>query len=456
MHPPGRPHHADPPPSSSALHHNTRLAQDQQEAGLGSSAAGRQPPIRGECVRRVIKAAFWQAAAAPISPPPLLTTPSQPLSSPPPLNQPTHPPKGPRRPVHPRGPGLHRRRRARRLPAPGQPRPQIRRGVPGQRAHRDAGRAAGAAAVGAGRVRVGGGGCVGGVAAVCLCPGSGPGLRLSFNFPTNQPSQPPPCSLAPLFDGMAVDGGRAVGLNSNIRIYRYTKSQKFGKHIDDSVSDGSVCTGARQSLVRQRLWLACKPSNRPLRPADKRAHPRLARAPRNRLSWVPGCALATPCSYTCQAQTPAAAAAAAVGARRRPSSRRRPAAGPSARVPAARCSCRGKEAQRRPSSAQARSNRCRAVKPSSTVSRSLCGAVGSGCAAFSYVYNHGIPTFPCAIQSPTGDRGRVVASVAPRPGLALLHLHGEDRCMEHEGAAVAGGTKYVLRSDVVFSSDAAV
>jgi predicted 2-oxoglutarate/Fe(II)-dependent dioxygenase YbiX len=47
-------------------------------------------------------------------------------------------------------------------------------------------------------------------------------------------------------------------------------------------------------------------------------------------------------------------------------------------------------------------------------------------------------------------RGRRAASVKPRTGLALLHLHG-DECMEHEGAAVTGGVKYVLRSDVVFA-----
>jgi hypothetical protein len=42
--------------------------------------------------------------------------------------------------------------------------------------------------------------------------------------------------------------------------------------------------------------------------------------------------------------------------------------------------------------------------------------------------------------------------VAPAPGLALLHLHGEDRCLEHEGAEVQQGVKYVLRSDVVFAA----
>lgn len=45
----------------------------------------------------------------------------------------------------------------------------------------------------------------------------------------------------------------------------------------------------------------------------------------------------------------------------------------------------------------------------------------------------------------------MIAQVQPQPGLALLHLHGEDRCLEHEALAVVAGVKYVLRSDVVFS-----
>lgn len=46
------------------------------------------------------------------------------------------------------------------------------------------------------------------------------------------------------------------------------------------------------------------------------------------------------------------------------------------------------------------------------------------------------------------NRGKVLASVVPQPGLMLLHRHG-DVCLEHEGAKVVAGTKYVLRSDVV-------
>ena len=48
-----------------------------------------------------------------------------------------------------------------------------------------------------------------------------------------------------------------------------------------------------------------------------------------------------------------------------------------------------------------------------------------------------------------GPRGRQLCAVAPQPGMALLHMHGDD-CLEHEGAAVTGGEKWVLRSDVAF------
>lgn len=47
------------------------------------------------------------------------------------------------------------------------------------------------------------------------------------------------------------------------------------------------------------------------------------------------------------------------------------------------------------------------------------------------------------------ERGRLLISVEPKAGLALLHRHG-DICLEHEGAKVVSGQKYVLRSDVVF------
>jgi len=48
------------------------------------------------------------------------------------------------------------------------------------------------------------------------------------------------------------------------------------------------------------------------------------------------------------------------------------------------------------------------------------------------------------------QRGGIVAEVAPVQGMALLHLHGA-KCMLHEARVVKKNTKYVLRSDVVFS-----
>jgi hypothetical protein len=43
----------------------------------------------------------------------------------------------------------------------------------------------------------------------------------------------------------------------------------------------------------------------------------------------------------------------------------------------------------------------------------------------------------------------VALRITPRIGACLLHAHGE-RCLTHEGAAVARGTKYLLRSDVAY------
>ena len=53
-----------------------------------------------------------------------------------------------------------------------------------------------------------------------------------------------------------------------------------------------------------------------------------------------------------------------------------------------------------------------------------------------------------------GKKSKVVASVTPETGLALLHRHGDD-CLLHEGRPVSTGTKYVLRSDVIFGQTAA-
>ncbi|GKZ30401.1 hypothetical protein AbraIFM66950_008971 [Aspergillus brasiliensis] len=53
--------------------------------------------------------------------------------------------------------------------------------------------------------------------------------------------------------------------------------------------------------------------------------------------------------------------------------------------------------------------------------------------------------YPEATRS---NRNPEPVSVAPVPGMALLHRHG-DRCMLHEGKEVREGEKWVLRSDLV-------
>ena len=45
------------------------------------------------------------------------------------------------------------------------------------------------------------------------------------------------------------------------------------------------------------------------------------------------------------------------------------------------------------------------------------------------------------------ERGAELIAVAPEPGLALLHKHGND-CLLHEGRAVTAGEKWVIRSDL--------
>ncbi|KAL6526947.1 hypothetical protein OROGR_016037 [Orobanche gracilis] len=49
-----------------------------------------------------------------------------------------------------------------------------------------------------------------------------------------------------------------------------------------------------------------------------------------------------------------------------------------------------------------------------------------------------------------GPRNDLVVEVPPTEGMALLHVHG-DKCMLHEARTVSKGIKYVLRSDVVFA-----
>mmetsp|Transcript_90514 Transcript_90514/g.141915 ORF Transcript_90514/g.141915 Transcript_90514/m.141915 type:complete len:294 (-) Transcript_90514:98-979(-) len=52
-----------------------------------------------------------------------------------------------------------------------------------------------------------------------------------------------------------------------------------------------------------------------------------------------------------------------------------------------------------------------------------------------------------------GNPTTMVLAFPPTRGVCLFHGHG-DECMIHEGAAVEGGAKYVLRTDVVYEKEA--
>jgi hypothetical protein len=52
----------------------------------------------------------------------------------------------------------------------------------------------------------------------------------------------------------------------------------------------------------------------------------------------------------------------------------------------------------------------------------------------------------------TSDRKNKSFAFDPEPGTMLLHVHG-DNCLEHEAEQVLDGTKYVLRTDVVFAKN---
>ena len=47
------------------------------------------------------------------------------------------------------------------------------------------------------------------------------------------------------------------------------------------------------------------------------------------------------------------------------------------------------------------------------------------------------------------SKGQQAVSFAPVQGSALLHGHGQ-RCLTHEGAVVRNGTKYLMRTDVLY------
>ncbi|KAJ8506098.1 hypothetical protein OPV22_006984 [Ensete ventricosum] len=64
--------------------------------------------------------------------------------------------------------------------------------------------------------------------------------------------------LKRIFDDIKLQGKVAIGLNPNIRFYRYKVGQRFGRHIDESVDLGgghiTQYTLLRRSLLK-REWL---------------------------------------------------------------------------------------------------------------------------------------------------------------------------------------------------------
>ncbi|KIY94872.1 hypothetical protein MNEG_13090 [Monoraphidium neglectum] len=204
--------------------------------------------------------------------------------------------------------------------------------------------------------------------------------------------------LSAVFEGITVEGKAAVGLNPHIRFYRYAAGQKFGKHIDDSVQ---LAPGR---VTRYTLLLYLSGSD-----------------PTATSSGSGGAAAGAGPAAT------AAASPAAVSASGRP--KRAAAVSASGRPKRAAA---GKQQQQQPQQQQQQQQQQHE-------------AAAAPCTSAVQALHGGETVF-------YGARNRVVASVAPQPGLALLHLHGEDRCLEHEGAAVLAGTKYVLRSDVVFGA----
>lgn len=59
--------------------------------------------------------------------------------------------------------------------------------------------------------------------------------RISFQDPELANQLWTATGLRDTLQGVTVDDRVPIGLNPNLRFYRYTRGQKFGKHIDDSV-----------------------------------------------------------------------------------------------------------------------------------------------------------------------------------------------------------------------------
>eukprot|EP00878_Enallax_costatus_P004211 GHUV01004441.1.p1 GENE.GHUV01004441.1~~GHUV01004441.1.p1 ORF type:complete len:263 (+),score=95.62 GHUV01004441.1:156-944(+) len=189
--------------------------------------------------------------------------------------------------------------------------------------------------------------------------------RISFQDPALAEQIWTATGLKETLAGVTVDDMVPVGLNPNLRFYRYSKGQKFGKHIDDSVE---VAPGQFTGYTL--------------------------------LIYLSGPLLGHGAPVLSKGKNSSSAAA---------------------------NSSKGRQQGKRAAATAA--NQAAVEAPGTSAVQPLLG---------------GETVF-------YGARARVVACVSPAPGLALLHLHGEHRCLEHEAAEVQQGVKYVLRSDVVFA-----
>ncbi|KAF5839011.1 hypothetical protein DUNSADRAFT_1788 [Dunaliella salina] len=207
-----------------------------------------------------------------------------------------------------------------------------------------------------------------------------------------------------------IDGMRPTGLNPNLRFYRYEKGQRFGKHVDESTDLGD----GRHTRFTLLIYLSGQ-LHQGIRQQSSAPDDGVRKGKRSNTS------------------TPSTKQAGHL---------RQPPPSPPSRPSAGHAS--GAE----PPGAQ--SDTC-AVQP--LVGRLQWHQERDIAATYAFTR---IRVSLAEVGGETifygGPAGKqMVASVRPAPGLALLHMHG-DNCLEHEAVAVHQGRKYVLRSDVVFEA----
>jgi hypothetical protein len=201
--------------------------------------------------------------------------------------------------------------------------------------------------------------------------------------------------IAPELPGM-----KSVGLSERIRVYSYGPGQRFGPHVDQSDVSGDGATSEYtvlfylNSALDGRDW----------------ASSGLITSPRHLKPVVDRCKAA------------ADAAGDAEGA-----------------MAAFRVSGAGKR--------RGGGKRSRGVKAAAAVpSTPMADAVARACTA---------PAKSCGLVGgetvfwADHDARRACCAMLPRAGSVLLHGHG-DRCMTHEGGPVVSGTKWLLRTDVLY------